>query len=64
MSMINWNRFQEKFGKNCHDEFENLARMIFRIEELNNPHINLIQLSNQAGIEVEPVEYNGEKISF
>lgn len=64
MSMINWNKFQEKFGKNCHDEFENLARMIFRIEELNDPYINLIQLSNQAGIEVEPVEYNGEKISF
>lgn len=64
MSSINWNTFQAKFGENCHVKFENLARMIFKIKELNDPYINLVQLPNQAGIEVEPVSNGKEKISF
>lgn len=64
MSSINWNKFQEKFGNSCHNEFESMARMIFKIKELNNPNITLNQLSNQAGIEVEPIEYGKDKISF
>ena len=64
MSQVNWNGFINKFGDNCHTKFEEMTRKIFRIGVLKDATRNLIGLSNSPGIEVEPVEFEGQKISF
>ena len=58
---INWNTFLAKFGNEVYTKFEDLSRMFFRIAVLKDPQKNLIELSHNPGVEVEPIEVDGKK---
>lgn len=62
MSKINWNNFKTKFDGKEQDTFEFLSYILF-LRELNQT-IGIERYKNQAGIETEPIQINGEWIGF
>lgn len=61
--MITWEDFNITNSSNKKTAFENMCRVFFNYYFFDNKAI-LMQKSNNPGIEVEPIEYNGKKISF
>jgi hypothetical protein len=62
MSSLNWNTFKAKFDAREQEAFENLAYQLFCRE--HNIKIGMMGYKNQIGIEKEPIQINGEWVSF
>jgi len=61
MHEINWNNFKAKFNGKEQESFEWLCYLLF----CNEFNINWVpRYKNQAGIETEPIEYEGKLIGF
>ena len=61
--MITWEDFNSTNANNKKTAFENMCRILFNYYFFNNTAI-LKQKYNNPGIEVEPVECKGKRISF
>lgn len=61
--MITWEDFNITNSTNKQSAFENMCRIFFNYYFFDNKAI-FSQKANNPGIEVEPIEYNGKKISF
>ncbi len=59
---INWNNFQAKFNGQEQGKFELLCYLLF-CNEFNRPN-GIFRYFNQAGIETEPIEHEGDNIGF
>lgn len=59
---INWNIFKVKFNEKEDKAFERLAYLLFCAEHGINTGI--FRFKNQAGIETEPINQNGQVIGF
>jgi len=59
---INWNNFKAKFNGKEQKSFEWLCRLLFCKEFKQSSRI--FGYKNQAGIETNPIEINGEKIGW
>ncbi len=62
MQGANWNNFKAKFNSNEQKSFEWLCYLLFCKEF--NKNTGIFRYKNQAGIETEPIEYNGETIGL
>jgi len=62
MQEINWNNFKAKFNGKEQKSFEWLCYLLFCNEF--NINIGIPRYKNQAGIETEPVEFEGKIIGF
>ena len=62
MTEINWNNFKAKFNGKEQKSFERLCYLLFCGEF--NQNIGLFRYKNQAGIETDPIQYNGKWIGF
>jgi len=62
MQEINWNNFKAKFNGKEQKSFEWLCYLLFCNEFNIKPGI--FRYKNQAGIETEPIEYDGKLIGF
>lgn len=60
--MINWNNFKAKFYGKEHKVFEELAYQLF-CSELGIRK-GVFRYKNQTGVEVEPIKYNKDIVSF
>lgn len=59
---INWSNFKAKFDGKEQKSFEFLCYLLFCNEF--NQNIGIFRYKNQAGIETEPIEYEGKVIGF
>src|SRR3972149_10213705 len=59
---INWNNFKAKFNGKEQKSFEWLCYLLFCNEF--NINTGIFRYKNQAGIETEPIEYDGKLIGF
>jgi hypothetical protein len=59
---INWNNFAAKFNGKEQSSFEWLCYLLF-CDEFSKP-TGILRYKNQAGIETEPIERDGEVIGF
>ena len=57
-----WNIFKAKFSGKEPKEFERLCYLLF-CREFNRPK-GILRYKNQAGIETNPIDINGQKIGF
>jgi len=55
-------KLEDKYSKNHHDYFEDLAALLFCIEFKLSHGVN--RRVNQAGIEADPINCDGQKIAF
>ena len=62
MKELNWNNFKSKFNGKERSSFEYLSYQLFCNEYEND--IGIFRFKNQAGIETEPIEFDGEYIGF
>ena len=62
MIEINWNNFKVKFNEKEQKAFEDLCYLLF-CDEFNQK-FGIASYLNQAGIETEPIQVNGEWIGF
>jgi hypothetical protein len=62
LTEINWNNFKAKFNGKEQKSFEWLCSLLFCSEF--NIKTGLFRYKNQAGIESEPIEYEGKLIGF
>lgn len=62
MQEINWNNFKAKFNGKEQKSFEWLCYLLFCNEF--NINTGIFRYKNQAGIETEPIEYDGKLIGF
>lgn len=60
MQEINWNNFKAKFNGKEQKSFEWLCYLLFCKEF--NKNTGIFRYKNQAGIETEPIEHNGQMI--
>jgi hypothetical protein len=63
MNRLTWDKFKASCG-DVERDFESLCRALFKWHILKDANTPLPQSPNQAGIEVEPIEYEGKHISF
>jgi hypothetical protein len=63
MVEINWNNFRAKFNDREQTNFELLSYLLF-LREFNQEKTGIFRYFNQAGIETEPIQVNGEWIGF
>ncbi|MGZ4845682.1 MAG: AVAST type 4 anti-phage nuclease Avs4, partial [Candidatus Angelobacter sp.] len=59
---INWNSFKSKFNNQEQTAFERLCYLLFCKE--HGKDTGIIKFKNQAGIETNPIEINGEIIGW
>ena len=62
MQEINWNNFAAKFNGKEQSSFEWLCYLLF-CDEYSKP-TGMLRYKNQAGIETEPIEHDGEVVGF
>jgi hypothetical protein len=62
MNEVNWNNFKAKFYGKEPRAFEHLCYLLFSREF--NQRTGIFRYKNQAGIETEPININGEFIGF
>jgi hypothetical protein len=62
MNEVNWNNFKAKFYGKEPKAFEHLCYLLFCREF--NQRAGIFRYKNQAGIETEPINFNGELIGF
>lgn len=62
MQEVNWNNFKSKFNGKEQKSFEWFCYLLFCKEFKKNTGIP--RYKNQAGIEAEPIEHNGQMIGF
>lgn len=62
-SMITWDDFNNTNKENKTLAFENLCRILFNYHFFNNKAI-FTQKLNNPGVEIEPIELDGNKVSF
>lgn len=62
MQEINWNIFKAKFNGKEQSSFEWLCFLLFCKEF--KKHIGISRFKNQAGIETNPININGEKVGW
>ena len=62
MQEINWNIFKAKFNGKEQSSFEWLCFLLFCKEF--KKHIGISRFKNQAGVETNPININGEKVGW
>ena len=62
MIEVNWNNFKAKFNGKERESFEVLSYLLF-CDEFNQ-RFGIFRYFNQAGIETDPIQINGEWIGF
>lgn len=62
LAEVNWDYFAEKFSKDKQEAFERLCYLLFCKEHEKN--VGIFRFKNHAGIETDPVEYNGKIIGW